>query len=118
MWICIDFHEFQWFLPEHFFFLLSGEGGGALNPTAGTPPLDLFFFRPDKSPGLPSSHNPILHFLILSSRKMDPLGSNQGLGIFFLPGVYSRVPQQVAGVIKKQGMLLELGSFRKGKFEI
>ena len=58
-----------------------------LNPTAGTPPLDLFFFRPDKSPGLPSAHNPISHLLILSSGKMDPLGSNRGLGISFLPGL-------------------------------
>ena len=58
-----------------------------LNPSAGTPPLDLLFFRPDKRPGLPSSHNPISHLLILSSGKMDPLGSNRGLGILFLPGL-------------------------------
>ena len=43
-----------------------------LNPSAGTPPLHLFFFRPDKRPGLPSCHNPTLHLLILSSGKMDP----------------------------------------------
>ena len=72
-----------------------------LNPSAGTPPLDLFFFRPDKSAGLPSSHKPILQFLILSSGKMDPLGSNQGLGILFLPGLQTRVPQQVTRLMKK-----------------
>ena len=90
LWIYVDLHCFSRIsmVSSRTLFLSSvRRRWWGLNPTAGTPPLDLFFFRPDKSPGSPSSHNPILHFLILSSGKMDPLGSNQGLGIFFLPGL-------------------------------
>ena len=74
-WIYVDLHWFSWIsmVSSRTLFLSSvRQKWWGLNPTAGTPPLDLFFFRPDKSPGLPSSHNPILHSWFFPPERWTP----------------------------------------------